>query len=39
MKAVKINEHGGPEALKYQDVAGLEPGAGESLGGYASGGR
>jgi len=31
MKAVQINEHGGPEALKYQDVADLEPGAGEAL--------
>ena len=31
MKAVQINEHGGPEALKYQDVPDLEPGPGEAL--------
>jgi len=31
MKAVRINEHGGPETLRYQDVADLEPGPGEAL--------
>ena len=31
MKAVQINEHGGPETLKYQDVADLEPGPGDAL--------
>ena len=31
MKAIQITEHGGPETLKYQDVADLEPGPGEAL--------
>ena len=31
MKAVQINEYGGPEALKYQDVPDLSPGEGEAL--------
>ena len=31
MKAVQINEHGGPEALRYQDVPDLTPVGGEAL--------
>ena len=31
MKAVQINEYGGPEALKYQDVPDLSPGEWEAL--------
>ena len=31
MKAVQIAEHGGPEAMKYQDVADLSPGEGQAL--------
>ena len=31
MKAVQIMEHGGPEAMKYQDVADLSPGEGQAL--------
>ena len=31
MKAVQINEYGGPEALQYQDVADLFPSDGEAL--------
>ena len=31
MKAVQINEHGGPERLKYQDVADLDPGPRDAL--------
>ena len=31
MKAVQINEYGGPEALKYQDVPDPEPSQGEAL--------
>ena len=29
MKAIRINEHGGPEVLSYEDVPVPEPGAGE----------
>ncbi len=31
MKAIQIMEHGGPEAMKYQDVADLSPGEGQAL--------
>ncbi|MCH7605730.1 MAG: quinone oxidoreductase [Chloroflexi bacterium] len=31
MKAVQIDEYGGPEALKYQDVSDLTPGEGQAL--------
>ncbi len=31
MKAVQINEYGGPEALRYQDVPDLTPVGGEAL--------
>ena len=31
MKAVQINEHGGPEVLRYQEVPDLEPQTGEAL--------
>ena len=31
MKAVQINEFGGPEAMKYQDVADPTPGEGEAV--------
>ena len=31
MKAVQINEYGGPEALRYQDVPDLTPAGGEAL--------
>ena len=31
MKAVQINEYGGPDAMKYQDVPDLSPGEGEAL--------
>ena len=31
MKAIQIMEHGGPEAMKYQDVAALTPGEGQAL--------
>lgn len=31
MKAVRIAEYGGPEALRYQDVADLAPGEGQAL--------
>ena len=31
MKAVQISGHGGPEAMKYQDVADLSPGEGQAL--------
>ena len=31
MKAVQISEYGGPEVLKYRDVADLTPGRGEAL--------
>ena len=31
MKAVQINEYGGPDALKYQDIPDLSPGEGEAL--------
>ena len=31
MKAIRIHECGGPEALRYEDVAAPSPGAGEAL--------
>ena len=31
MKAIQIAEHGGPEAMKYRDVADLSPGEGQAL--------
>lgn len=31
MKAIRIYQHGGPEVLKYEDVAVPEPGPGEAL--------
>ena len=31
MKAVQMAEHGGPEVLKYQDVADPQPGEGQAL--------
>jgi len=31
MKAVQISEYGGPDVLKYRDVADLTPGRGEAL--------
>ena len=31
MKAVQINEFGGPEVMKYQDVADPTPGEGEAV--------
>ena len=31
MKAIQISEHGGPEALKYQDLPDLIPGDGDAL--------
>ena len=31
MKAVQINEFGGPEVMKYQDVADPVPGEGEAV--------
>ena len=30
MKAIRVNEHGGPEVLSYEDVEVSEPGAGEA---------
>ena len=30
MKAIRVNEHGGPEVLSYEDVETPEPGAGEA---------
>ena len=30
MKAIRVNEHGGPEALSYEDVEVAEPGPGEA---------
>jgi NADPH2:quinone reductase len=30
MKAIRVNEHGGPEALSYEDVEVPEPGPGEA---------
>ena len=30
MKAIRVNEHGGPELLSYEDVPVPEPGAGEA---------
>jgi NADPH2:quinone reductase len=30
MKAIRVNEHGGPEVLRYEDVAIPEPGAGQA---------
>ena len=30
MKAIRVNEHGGPEALSYEDVETPEPGPGEA---------
>ncbi len=30
MKAIRVNEHGGPEVLSYEDVAVPEPGEGEA---------
>ena len=31
MKAIQINEFGGPEVMKYQDVADPTPGEGEAV--------
>jgi len=31
MKAIKVNEYGGPEVLSYEDVPDPEPGQGEAL--------
>ena len=31
MKAVQINDFGGPDAMKYQDVADPTPGEGEAV--------
>jgi NADPH:quinone reductase len=31
MKAVRVHAYGGPEALRYEDVADLRPGAGQAL--------
>ena len=31
MKAVQINQYGGPEALRYQEVPDLAPSDGEAL--------
>lgn len=31
MKAIRVHEHGGPEVLKYEDVAIPKPGSGEML--------
>ncbi len=31
MKAMQINEFGGPEVMKYQDVADPTPGEGEAV--------
>ena len=30
MKAVRVNEHGGPEVLSYEDVPVPEPGEGQA---------
>ena len=30
MKAIRVNEHGGPEALAYEDVELPEPGPGQA---------
>jgi NADPH2:quinone reductase len=30
MKAIRVNEHGGPEVLSYEDVPVPEPGPGEA---------
>ena len=30
MHAIRIHEHGGPEALRYEEVSTSEPGAGEA---------
>src|SRR5919107_187158 len=30
MKAIRVNEHGGPEVLNYEDVEAPEPGEGEA---------
>src|ERR687894_2413180 len=30
MKAIRVNEYGGPEVLSYEDVAVPEPGSGEA---------
>ena len=30
MKAIRVNEHGGPEVLSYEDVPDPEPGPGEA---------
>src|SRR5919199_5769421 len=31
MKAIRVNEYGGPEVLSYEDVPDPEPGPGEAL--------
>ncbi|RPH54706.1 MAG: hypothetical protein EHM89_18210, partial [Acidobacteria bacterium] len=31
MKAVRIHQHGGPEALQYDEVDPLQPSAGEAV--------
>jgi NADPH2:quinone reductase len=31
VKAVRIHEYGGPEVLRYEDVATADPGPGEAL--------
>ena len=31
MKAIRVNENGGPEVLSYEDVEVLEPGPGQAL--------
>ena len=36
MHAICIHEHGGPEALRYEEVSTSEPGAGEARGTYRS---
>jgi NADPH2:quinone reductase len=30
MKAIRVNEHGGPDILRYEDVPDPEPGPGEA---------